>query len=89
MDHFPNSGVDHLSRFLGGSSFRFLGWFIFWIQGWFILWWEFSLCWDGAAWGFDGDVAGLAGGVGEEAAPGPVFGPCDEFSCDRVAVRVL
>jgi hypothetical protein len=44
---------------------------------------------DGAAWGFDGDVAGLAGGVGEEAAPGPVFGSCDEFPGDGVAVHVL
>ena len=41
--------------------------------------------WGGESWvggdravrGFDGDGAGLAGGVGEEAAPGPVFGVCD------------
>ena len=40
-------------------------------------------------WGFDGDVAGLAGGVGEEAAPGPVFGFCYQLSGDWVAVHVL
>jgi hypothetical protein len=47
------------------------------------------LCGDGGVRGLDGEVAGLAGGVGEETAPGPVFGLCYEFSCDRVAMHVL
>ena len=44
---------------------------------------------DGGVGGFDGDGTGLAGGVGEEAAPGPVFGLGNEAASDGVAVHVL
>jgi hypothetical protein len=47
------------------------------------------LCRDSSARGIDGDLAGLARGVGEEAAPGPVLGSCNKFSSDGVAVHVL
>ena len=48
-----------------------------------------DLCGDGAIRGSDGDGTGFAGGVGEEAAPGPVFGSFDEAAGDGVVVHVL